>query len=560
MKNANAKLRCLLLAVVIMALVSVTVPCSTLWGQSAGGESWKKETVLVSPQGDQTVVRPFEGDKILFKNADPQLAVECNDRQAAVFAHRHIRKNPNIRLFAKGGDVAVKEIRAWKMKTIYAKSPPRAAKPPKDDIYSRAAPGTYNVPPELKNFRLVSSTPMKLANAKAVGHDPGKWQSDPSRIIFHGDKYHCWMIDGYDNSIRNIPKNGKSWILYANSKDGKNWKAVDYVPLGPKGSCYDLAIEQANVLHHKGRFYLFSLGFTTNIRKYGLRRAGIFCLTADKPEGPWRQVGDVLVAPSRDGRSFDTDKVVNPRHVFFKGKWFMYYKGVKKGEPTDNGVAIADSLTGPYRKYEGNPVLFGHGHFAWRYKHGIIMVNFDAFYEKTYTRILWTEDGLHFVPLVESKGTFLFGSLYCPCDPLCGKPVTDKPTTKYWGLQSVYYRGKTGQRAQGNQDEWNARDINLKGRQHEKRKRHTEGPLTGRHDHRTGERVDLGRREEVVEGRDRADLATRRSDRGPALRGRQDPVQECRPATRRRMGTGQCAHHRRAGRPVRDVRSHRYRA
>jgi len=45
--------------------------------------------------------------------------VFANDRQAAVFAHRHIRKNPNIRLFAKGGDAAVKSVKAWKMKTIY---------------------------------------------------------------------------------------------------------------------------------------------------------------------------------------------------------------------------------------------------------------------------------------------------------------------------------------------------------------------------------------------------------------------------------------------------------
>ena len=88
-------------------------------------------------------------------------------------------------------------------------APPRApvAKPPKDDVYSRAAPGTYEVPPALKNFRLLSSTPIRLGNAKAVGHDPHTWQSDPSRVIFHGGKYHFWMIDGYDHSIRTIPKN-----------------------------------------------------------------------------------------------------------------------------------------------------------------------------------------------------------------------------------------------------------------------------------------------------------------------------------------------------------------
>jgi beta-fructofuranosidase len=45
--------------------------------------------------------------------------VFANDRQAAVFAHQHIRANPNIRLFAKGGDAAVKSVKAWKIRTIY---------------------------------------------------------------------------------------------------------------------------------------------------------------------------------------------------------------------------------------------------------------------------------------------------------------------------------------------------------------------------------------------------------------------------------------------------------
>ena len=47
--------------------------------------------------------------------------VFANDRQAAVFVHKHIRKNPGIHLFAKGGDAAVKSVRAWRMKTIYQK-------------------------------------------------------------------------------------------------------------------------------------------------------------------------------------------------------------------------------------------------------------------------------------------------------------------------------------------------------------------------------------------------------------------------------------------------------
>ena len=82
----------------------------------AGAES---KTLMVG-----TIRPPFE----LKKNEDLTLRVFidknlvevfANDRQAAVFAHRHIRKNPNISLFAKGGDAAVKSVKAWKMKTIY---------------------------------------------------------------------------------------------------------------------------------------------------------------------------------------------------------------------------------------------------------------------------------------------------------------------------------------------------------------------------------------------------------------------------------------------------------
>ncbi|MDP6545834.1 MAG: hypothetical protein QGH60_17765 [Phycisphaerae bacterium] len=69
MKTASDGSKCLLLAVVAVGLVSAS---------SLGAEkkSWEDETVLVSRQGDQTVVRPVKGDKVLFKNKDAQLAIE----------------------------------------------------------------------------------------------------------------------------------------------------------------------------------------------------------------------------------------------------------------------------------------------------------------------------------------------------------------------------------------------------------------------------------------------------------------------------------------------------
>jgi sucrose-6-phosphate hydrolase SacC (GH32 family) len=45
--------------------------------------------------------------------------VFANDRQAAVVAHEHIRKNPNISVFTKDADLEVKEVLVWKINSIY---------------------------------------------------------------------------------------------------------------------------------------------------------------------------------------------------------------------------------------------------------------------------------------------------------------------------------------------------------------------------------------------------------------------------------------------------------
>ena len=47
------------------------------------------------------------------------IEVFANDRQAAVVSSSKIYKNPNIRVFTKDYELKIKEIRSWKMKTIY---------------------------------------------------------------------------------------------------------------------------------------------------------------------------------------------------------------------------------------------------------------------------------------------------------------------------------------------------------------------------------------------------------------------------------------------------------
>jgi sucrose-6-phosphate hydrolase SacC (GH32 family) len=45
--------------------------------------------------------------------------VFANDRQAAVAAHKYEPGNVGVSLFSKGGDAVVKEVKSWKMKSIY---------------------------------------------------------------------------------------------------------------------------------------------------------------------------------------------------------------------------------------------------------------------------------------------------------------------------------------------------------------------------------------------------------------------------------------------------------
>ncbi len=228
---------------------------------------------------------------------------------------------------------------------------------------------------------------------------------------------------------------GLSRVLYCQSVDAKSWTAVNYLPLGEKGSAYDLNIEQANVILHEDRFYLFSSGYTTNRKKYGGERTGVFCLTAERPEGPWVPSGAGILIDREfgDPEAWDHYWVLNPLPIQVDGKWHIYYKGYKERKsPTNNGVAISDNLLGPYEKHDKNPLLKGHGHFAFHYKNGIVMIPHYQWW------MHWSRDGIHFAPIVNDKAhVFRFGAIFLENDPLVGGTGESAQPGTYWGFETV---------------------------------------------------------------------------------------------------------------------------
>jgi len=49
------------------------------------------------------------------------IEVFANDRQAAVAWHEYEPQDTHVSLFSHGGDITIKSVNAWKMKSIYGR-------------------------------------------------------------------------------------------------------------------------------------------------------------------------------------------------------------------------------------------------------------------------------------------------------------------------------------------------------------------------------------------------------------------------------------------------------
>lgn len=81
---------------------------------------------------------------------------------------------------------------------------------------------------------------------------------------------------------------------------------------------------------------------------------------ADSPYGPWQRFDKPIIDVSPDSMAWDSYCVVNPslmKHP--NGEYWLYYRAWdrRNDDRRKTGVAMAKKLTGPYRKYEGNPVI-----------------------------------------------------------------------------------------------------------------------------------------------------------------------------------------------------------
>ncbi|MDC7234699.1 MAG: family 43 glycosylhydrolase [Spirochaetales bacterium] len=259
---------------------------------------------------------------------------------------------------------------------------------------------------------------------KGLESEEGIHRRDPTSVILVDGTYYTWYTKSYgahvgfgtgDLEAKTFPWD-QSEIWYASSPDGEVWKEEGLALAPSEREAYDdRSVFTPEILAWDGKFYLVY----QCVQHPYLRRTKntIGMAVAESPAGPWRKLDAPLLKASDTGKwkgdsdnrflveekgDFDSQKVHDPVLFPFKGKFYLYYKGERMGEEmymggreTKWGVAIADSIEGPYVKSEYNPVSnSGHETLLWPYKDGMAaLLCTDGMERNT---MQYAEDGINF--------------------------------------------------------------------------------------------------------------------------------------------------------------------
>ncbi|TGV01848.1 glycoside hydrolase family 117 protein [Flavivirga rizhaonensis] len=265
----------------------------------------------------------------------------------------------------------------------------------------------------------------RIHNLKGnVGYEKGVTRRDPSMVIQVDGLYYTYYSKstgktygfGTGDPEKKVFPWDKTEIWYATSKDGWEWTEQGLaVTFGPKGSYDDRSVFTPEVLAHNGKYYLVYQSIQAPYLNRSFNTVGMS--VADSPRGPWKRLEAPILEPAMDGEwlgeedsrfkvkqqgSFDSQKVHDPTLFYYKGKFYLYYKGERMGERMTAGgreirwgVAIADKPEGPYIKSEYNPITqSGHEICIWPYKGGMALVHSADGPEKR--TIQYAPDGINF--------------------------------------------------------------------------------------------------------------------------------------------------------------------
>ena len=294
-----------------------------------------------------------------------------------------------------------------------------------------------------------------------LAYEEGVIRRDPSAVLKIRGKFYVWYTKGVgetagfgsgDPAAKVFPWD-LTEVWYATSSDGWTWREEGLaVGRGPDGAYDDRAVFTPEIFAHEGKYYLV---YQVVKAPYVVRvKNNVGMAVADSPDGPWEKLPKPILKPADNGiwegeeddrfavieqGDFDSHKVHDPCLMYYRDKFYLYYKGERMGEQMTFGgreikwgVAIADNPTSPYVKSEYNPVTnSGHEVCVWHYNGGIAALLTTDGPEKN--TIQWAPDGINFEIMSVIKGAPEAIGLYRSDDPDKG-PLDDLE----WGLCHRY--------------------------------------------------------------------------------------------------------------------------
>ena len=302
-----------------------------------------------------------------------------------------------------------------------------------------------------------------------LAYEAGVIRRDPSAVLKIDGVYYVWYTKGEgetagfgtgDPSAKVFPWD-LTEIWYATSADGWEWTEQGLaVGRGPAGSFDDRAAFTPEVFAHDGQYYL---AYQVVKAPYVVRvKNQVGMAVADSPHGLWTKLPAPILSPADDGvwlgsednrfavvdkGSFDSHKVHDPCLMYYRGQFYLYYKGEQMGEERNFGgreirwgVAIADQPEGPYVKSPYNPVTnSGHEVCVWHYNDGIAALLTTDGPEKN--TIQWAPDGVNFEIMSVLKSAPEALGLYRSTDAGAGSVGKGPLDDLRWGLCHRYDDG-----------------------------------------------------------------------------------------------------------------------
>jgi hypothetical protein len=209
---------------------------------------------------------------------------------------------------------------------------------------------------------------------------------------------------------------GEIWVA-ASKDEGKNWKEIGAVLVpGETGAFDSYSVFTPNILKRNDKYYLYYTGVkptpgrtdgifennsTTDVTAIGLA-------VSDAPDKPFQRIStDPILKTTTDGTSFDSFRVDDAAllirdfdqdgdadvGLYYKGRNLAH--GRRGPGRTKMGLAVADSIEGPYVRQNGGRPLLEKGHEVLIWQEGQSITTLTSIDRK----IQRSEDGYQFTPL-----------------------------------------------------------------------------------------------------------------------------------------------------------------